>query len=115
MIRWLIKRIRREAAMNFDFEIIRYGFKVETAFIIDVMIALIACTIIHKSLHACIFILCFSFLRIYCGGYHCKTYFTCGFSYVAMILLSCLAETFIAIRQVPGLFFIPLLYLFIRG
>lgn len=113
MIQWLIDGTKKKAAeMNIDYEIIQYGFRVEAAFIIDIIIALITCTIIHKTLQACVFILCFSYLRTYCGGYHCKTYITCGLAYVTMIFVCSLLEPFITIHQAPVIIIVPLIYLF---
>jgi len=113
MIQWLIDGTKKKAAeMNIDYEIIQYGFRVEAAFIIDIIIALIACAIIHKTLQACVFILCFSYLRTYCGGFHCKTYITCGLAYVAMIFLCCRYESLIVIQHTPAIIIVPIVYLF---
>lgn len=58
------------------------------SYIKEVGISLLICFLLNKALQAMLFIITFSFLRIYCGGYHCKTAITCEITFVLMTTLS---------------------------
>lgn len=75
--------------MGIDPEIIRYGFKAELSFLIDCFITLSICLLLNKFIEACIFITVFSFLRVFCGGYHCNSYISCGIIYGITVIFSC--------------------------
>lgn len=76
--------------MNVDFEIVKYGALVELSSMLDISAALLISLILRKFLQSLLFIVVFSFLRIYCGGYHCKTVVTCGCLYLVIVLSSAL-------------------------
>ena len=75
--------------MGIDPEIIHYGFKAELSFLIDCLIILSICLFLDKFIEGCIFITVFSFLRIFCGGYHCSSYISCGIVYGITVIISC--------------------------
>lgn len=77
--------------LGIDHEVIRYGFKVELSFLVDCMISAVICALFHRFWYSVLFIWAFSYLRIYCGGYHCKTYLSCGLVYILTVTISCLA------------------------
>lgn len=72
--------------MNVDFEIVKYGALVELSSLLDISAALLISLILGRFLQSLLFISVFSFLRVYCGGYHCKTVVTCGCMYLVIVL-----------------------------
>ena len=110
----LITGVKKKAEeKQIDFEIIEYGFKVEMAFLIDVFLAMLFCSFIDQTWQSLIFITAFSFLRTECGGYHCKTYFTCGSLYICMVFSSCLLNCLFVLKGHEWLILVPIAYLYL--
>lgn len=79
-------RLRKASEeMNVDYEVVKYGLRVEGAWLLDCIIAIAVCSLLHLAIEAITFILIFTYLRQYCGGYHCKSYLSCGISYVCAV------------------------------
>ncbi len=115
MTEWFMNKLHDTSKeMGIDFEITKYGLKVETAFWIDVLISLTLCACLHKLSEGILFILAFTFLRSYCGGYHCKTYIHCGVSTVFMVISSSLIGRIVFFHS-PFCLMIPFIYLFVNS
>lgn len=115
MIEWFMnKLLDTSVEMDIDFEIIKYGLKVEASFWIDVIISLTLCACLHKLSEGILFILSFTFLRSYCGGYHCKTYVHCGASTIFMVVSSSLIGKMLFFHS-PFSIMIPFIYLFVNS
>ena len=74
--------------MNVDYDVVKYGLKVEGAWLLDCVVTLTLCFYLKVFVECIVFIAAFTYLRLYCGGYHCKTYLSCGIHYVCMTTLS---------------------------
>ena len=73
--------------MEIDPEIIRYGLKIETAFLLESAGAILLCVLFRKGGSGMIFIAVFSSLRKYCGGYHCQTLLSCALLYISAVFI----------------------------
>ena len=60
-----------------SYAIHRYGFEVILSTTINILLIVGCGAISHKIPEAIIYCLSFWLIRKFCGGYHCKTYFTC--------------------------------------
>lgn len=92
--------------MKIDPEIIKYGWQIEIAFVIDCVISLVLCSALKCSVQAVCFTLLFIFLRVYCGGYHCKSFLSCGMVFTFIVTLSSVLASLICFNSI--LYQIPL-------
>ncbi len=91
--KWIEKELLNAAERaNVDYEAVKYGMRVEGAWLLECFIVIVISTMLHLRLHCILFICMFSYLRIYCGGYHCHSYWSCGLLYVAMVILGSIAS-----------------------
>ncbi len=70
-----------------EFEIYKYGFELIISYSIGCIVILMLSVILKTFYAAVIYLLSFYFLRKYTGGYHCKTYFTCNFSFILIYII----------------------------
>lgn len=99
--------------LGIEREIVRYGYKVELLFISECLLSLIIAMIFGKLENALTFILIFTFLREYCGGYHCKGYCSCTVLYIVMVNTSAMIGSLLPIPISKALIYISAAILFI--
>ncbi len=113
MMQWFVDKLHNASTeLQIDFNIVLYGLKVEIAFWLETLIILFLCACLHKLQEGVVFICSFTFLRSYCGGYHCKTLIQCGLVTIFMVILSCLAEKYVSNLHYCWIT-IPFMYLFV--
>lgn len=93
MNKWKLLVKEAAAEMGIDYEIVRYGTLVELSSILDIAAALLIALLIGRFTHGLLFVAVFSFLRVYCGGYHCKTVAGCACLYTAIVISGILSST----------------------
>ena len=86
MNKWKLLVKEAAAEMGIDYEIVRYGTLVELSSILDIAAALLIALLIGRFTHGLLFVAVFSFLRVYCGGYHCKTAIGCACLYISIVI-----------------------------
>lgn len=67
-----------KSKQDLDIEIIKYGCKLLMSSVVGTLIVIFFALLIYKIEDAVIFLISFSFLRKYSGGYHCSTYVRCN-------------------------------------
>lgn len=61
-----------------DIEIVRYGYKLLVSSVVGTIIVLFSALLINRIEEAVVFLISFSFIRRYSGGYHCSTHIHCN-------------------------------------
>lgn len=127
MIKCVSEKILNFMCKNYDIpsnmkEIYQYGVEITISSIFNILLIIIASLVIGDFISGVIFLVCFIFLRSYCGGYHATTYFRCNIVFlvtyvsveVASILLSevfppdlWIAEVIILLAFLPVLIYAP--------
>ncbi len=97
---------------NVDYEAVEYGMRVEGAWLLECFIAIVISSALHLQFRSILFIGMFSYLRIYCGGYHCRTYCSCGLLYVSMVILGAIVAQYMNLYFQCILGLLSLLYLY---
>lgn len=77
-----------------SFEIHQYGIEVMVSSIINILLILFLGLIFHQLIESVLYCLLFWFIRKFCGGYHCETYFKCISLHVSLFLFYLLTYHF---------------------
>lgn len=80
--------------LGIERDVINYGAKTQFLFIGECTISLITASLFDLTLYALEFIIVFTYLRAYCGGYHCKSYLSCTCFYVFIVTSSILLSQY---------------------
>lgn len=86
--------IKKNKTLDYDDEIYIYGLEAVISTIIDTIIVLAVALVLDALPEALVFLIVFSLLRLFTGGYHAKSYLGCGvalmisfFTYLGFIRL----------------------------
>ena len=71
---YLLECLISKSKQDLDIDIVKYGYKLLVSSIVGTLMVLLVAFFIFKIEDATIFLISFSVLRRYSGGYHCKTY-----------------------------------------
>lgn len=82
-----------------EYEIYRYGFEMLVYFIVNISIALFIGIIFNRFIQTVIFLLCYSTVRQFSGGYHARNYTECTLTFVFICVITNLIDMNIDIRQ----------------
>lgn len=69
-----------------EFEIHQYGIEVIISTFINVSLLLLIGVITHTVPDAIMYFFLFMILRKFCGGYHCRTYFSCILTHISIYM-----------------------------
>ena len=75
---YLLECLISKSKQDLDIDIVKYGYKLLVSSIVGTLMVLLVAFFIFKIEDATIFLISFSVLRRYSGGYHCKTYVQCN-------------------------------------
>ena len=75
---YLLECLISKSKQDLDIDIVKYGYKLLVSSIVGTLMVLLVAFFIFKIEDATIFLISFSVLRRYSGGYHCKTYVKCN-------------------------------------
>lgn len=116
MKNWVYSNLMAAAERrNISFDIIQYGMKTLGLFVTECFIALLFSELLNVLPEAIAFVCVFTILRGYCGGYHCKTYFSCMLAYVLMVVFSVLASKALNYQAVIVLLIVCSIFLFVNS
>lgn len=82
----LLNYFLEKSKTSLDVEIVKYGYKLLISSVIGTVIVLFLALLINKIKDAIIFLISFSFIRRYSGGYHCSAYLHCNLLLVITFL-----------------------------
>lgn len=90
-------------------EVYAYSIEVLISLLVNLIILYVAAYILNKKFELIIFIIFFSGLRTYAGGYHAKTHIECFFISLSIFIISAMCGTYLkqfgAIILVSGVLF----------
>ncbi|HBF4443216.1 TPA: accessory gene regulator B family protein [Clostridioides difficile] len=78
-----------------EYHIYSYGFEVIIASFINIIFALSLSLIFHKFIHVLIFLICYSSIRQFSGGYHANNHKSCIFIFLIIVLITIYASNYI--------------------
>ena len=97
--------------LNINMDCVWFGLKTEGLFLTESVVYLILFAWFGYLLSGLIFLAGFSFLRVYCGGYHCSSRLSCFLSGLCICLSVCVLETYIPLHILQVLMIVSIVYL----
>lgn len=76
-------------------EVYAYSIEVLLSLLMNLIILSIAAYVLNKEVHLIIFIMFFSGLRVFAGGYHAKTHIECMCISLSIFLISTMCSTYL--------------------
>lgn len=90
----LINKLDKEGFISDDRIIYKYGLMLMINEGITFSLVLLLSILIHRVLFGVLYIICFSYLREYIGGYHASTYGKCRCTYLFLYFMNILVLNF---------------------
>lgn len=89
---WIVKRMQREQVIQEeDTDVYLYGVQLVLSTVLSFIIILLCGLISGQLLLSVLFLLCVVPLRMYCGGYHAKSYLKCDLVFLGCFFGNCIA------------------------
>lgn len=70
-----------------DKNIYKYGIEVTLSSVLGIFIIILLSAILGRIQDGILFLVCFIPIRVYAGGFHMNTYFTCNATFISVFLL----------------------------
>lgn len=93
--------VRHNIISDDERSIYKYGAEITISTLIGIVLILTSGIILKNILDSIIFLLCFIFIRIYSGGYHCDTYLKCNITFIGVYLLRLLIKIIVPLAFEP--------------
>lgn len=71
----------------------RYGIEISISSLLNIVLVVIACILIHHIIESIVFLSLFILIRSFTGGYHADTYFRCNLLMCTTFILTALANS----------------------
>lgn len=97
--------------LNINMECVWFGLKTEGLFLTESVVYLFLFAWFGYLLNGLVFLAGFSFLRVYCGGYHCSSRLSCFLSGLCICLCICVLDQYIPLHILQVLMIVSIVYL----